>query len=204
MVKEGSIAGIVLAAGEATRFGGCKQLAQLQGKPLLQWVLGAALASDLDAVILVLGSRHRAVRSALKAELAHRRLQVVINPDFASGLSTSLKAGLKRACDEYSAAMFLLADQPFITSNLINLMRARFLRAGRRIAVPVYRGRRGNPCIFERSLYPEIGRVTGDRGAREIIGAHPGDVLEVELSDPAVCRDVDCPEDLSCFKEDAP
>jgi molybdenum cofactor cytidylyltransferase len=203
MVKEGPIAGIVLAAGEATRFGRCKQLAKLQGRPLLQWVLEAALASDLDAVFLVLGSRHREVQSALGAELEHRRLQVVVNPDFAFGQSTSLKAGLKRAGDEYSAAMFLLADQPFITSGLINQLRACFLRSSRRIAVPVYRNRRGNPCIFERSLYPEILRVTGDQGAREVIGAHADDVLEVEVSDPAVCRDVDFPADLDRFTEKA-
>jgi molybdenum cofactor cytidylyltransferase len=203
MVKKGSIAGIVLAAGEATRFGRCKQLAKLQGRPLLQWVLQAALASDLDAVILVLGSRHREVQAALGAELAHRRLQVVVNPDFASGQSTSLKAGLKLARDEYSAAMFLLADQPFITSGLINQLRACFLRSRRRIAVPVYRNRRGNPCIFERSLYPEILRVTGDQGAREVIGAHAGDVLEVEVFDPAVCQDIDCPADLDLITEKA-
>ncbi|MCU0591833.1 MAG: nucleotidyltransferase family protein [Desulfobacterales bacterium] len=203
MMRDGSVAGIVLAAGEAKRFGGCKQLAKLQGKPLLQWVLDAALASDLDAVILVLGSCHRKVRSVLRTELARQRLQVVINPDFASGQSTSLKAGLERVRHEYSAAMFLLADQPFITSGLINQLRTSFLRSSCRIAVPVFQGRRGNPCIFEHSLYPEIWRVTGDRGARELIHAHPCDVLEVMVSDPAVCRDIDAPEDLDRFTENA-
>ena len=202
-MREGSVAGIILAAGEARRFGGCKQLAKLRGKPLLHWVLSAALASDLDAVILVLGSRHRKVRSVLGTELAQPRLQVVVNPDFARGQSTSLKIGLERVRDEYSAAMFLLADQPFITSGLINQLRTSFLRSTRRIAVPVFQGRCGNPCIFEHSLYPAIARVTGDRGARELIRAHPGDVLEVRVSDPAVCWDIDVPEDLKRFAENA-
>lgn len=202
-MRDGSVAGIVLAAGEAKRFGGCKQLARLRGKPLLQWVLGAALDSNLDAVILVLGSCHRKIQSVLGTELAHPRLQIVVNPDFASGQSTSLKIGLERVRDDYSAAMFLLADQPFITSGLINRLRTSFLRSSRRIAVPVFQGRRGNPCIFEHSLYPELGRITGDRGARELIRAHPGDVLEVQVSDPSVCRDIDVPGDLDRFTENA-
>jgi molybdenum cofactor cytidylyltransferase len=202
-VKEGPIAGIVLAAGEATRFGGCKQLALLQGKSLVRRVLDAALASDLDKVVLVLGSRHRQVMDALGTSAAHPRLRVVVNPDFACGQSTSLRAGLLKAGDACSAAMFLLADQPFVTPAVINLLLERFRRSNRLIALPVHRERRGNPCILARAFYAEILRITGDKGAREIISAHPAEVLEVEIPDPAVLMDIDLPEDLDRLNRDA-
>jgi molybdenum cofactor cytidylyltransferase len=195
-VKKGPIAGIVLAAGEARRFGGCKQLAKLRGKPLLQWVLDAALASDLDAVILVLGSRHREVRSVLEPNLAHPRLQVVVNPDFASGRSTSLKAGLQRVCDEFGAAMFLLGDQPLITSSLVNRLLKRFRASNRLIVAPVCRRCQGNPCIFDRALFQDILQTAGDLGGRSVIAAHPDHVLRVEIDHPDFFFDVDTPGDL--------
>jgi molybdenum cofactor cytidylyltransferase len=197
MVKAGPIAGIILAAGAATRFGGCKQLAKLRNKALMHWVLDAALDSDLDAVVLVLGSRREEILAALKAHLIHPRLQIVINPDFGSGQSSSLKAGLLKVCDVYPAVMFLLADQPCVTSAFINLLLERFRSSDRLITVPVHGGHRRTPCIFQAALYPEILRITGDRGAREVISARPADVLEVEISDPSVLRDVDAPEDLA-------
>jgi len=199
-VKEGPIAGIILAAGAAVRFGGCKQLAELRGKPLLQWVLEAALDSELDAVILVLGSRHREVRAALGAELAHDRLQVVFNPDFASGQSTSLKAGLQRVSDEYGAAMFLLGDQPLITSSLVNGLLKLFRVSDRLIAAPVCRNRQGNPCIFDRALFQALMQTAGDLGGRSVIAAHPDHVLRIEIDHPDFFCDVDTPGDLVRLK----
>jgi molybdenum cofactor cytidylyltransferase len=201
-MKKGPIAGIVLAAGEARRFGSCKQLAKLQGRPLVQWVLDAALASDLDEVVLVLGSGHRQVLETLGLGAAHPRLRVVVNPEFASGQSTSLRAGLKVIGDACSAVMFLLADQPFVTPVVINLLLERYRHSDRLITLPVYRERRGNPCILARAFYGDIRRITGDKGAREIIANHPAEVLEVEIPDPAVLMDVDLPEDLDRLNRD--
>jgi molybdenum cofactor cytidylyltransferase len=201
-MKKGPIAGIVLAAGEAKRFGGCKQLAKLQGRPLVQWVLDAALASDLDEVVLVLGSRHRQVLETLGLGAAHPRLRVVVNPEFAFGQSTSLRAGLKEIGTACSAVMFLLADQPFVTPVVINLLLERYRRSDRLITLPVYRERRGNPCILARAFYADIRRITGDKGAREIIANHPAEVLEVEIPDPAVLMDVDLPADLDRLNRD--
>lgn len=199
-MKKGPIAGIVLAAGEATRFGGCKQLAKLGGRPLLQWILDAALASDLDAVILVLGSRHREVRSALEPTLAHPRLQVVVNPDFAAGQSTSLKAGLQRVCEGYAATMFLLGDQPLITSALVNRLLKRFRVSARLIVAPICRGRQGNPCIFDRALFQALSQTAGDQGGRSVIAAHPDHVLRVEIDHPDFFFDVDTPGDMVRLK----
>lgn len=189
-------AGILLAAGESKRFGAPKQLLTFGGSCLIQRALAAALESNLDRVLLVLGCEHERIRSSLGAWAGHPKFDLLVNPDYGGGLSTSLKAGVARIQDEFPAAMFLLGDQPLVDAQLINLLLARFAESEKPICVPTHRGVRGNPTLFSNDIYPALLNLTGDRGARDLIAAHPDWVLAVEIPDPRVFLDIDRPEDV--------
>jgi len=194
-------AGIILAAGMSTRFGGPKQLQKLKDRYLLDWVLDAALGSQLEGLILVLGHHFETICTALGDSLHHPSLKVVNNPHYREGLSTSLRTGLSHLQHDFSSVMFLLADQPLLNSDNIDLLLARFHESQKDICVPIYQGRRGNPTLFSRNLYHQIEQLTGDVGARDIILTHPDRVLRVEIESPFIFSDIDTPGDLAALKK---
>jgi molybdenum cofactor cytidylyltransferase len=189
-------AGILLAAGESTRFGEPKQLFTLGGRFLIEWALAAALGSNLDHVLLVLGCEHERIRRCLGSSTAHPKCEILVNPDYRSGQSTSLQAGLLKIRHDFPSAMFLLGDQPLVDAALINLLLQHYAGSEKPICVPTHRGTRGNPTLFASPFYPEILNLTGDKGARDIISAHPDQVLAAEIPDPLVFRDIDRREDV--------
>jgi molybdenum cofactor cytidylyltransferase len=189
-------AGIILAAGESTRFGEPKQLLRLCGRFLLEWVLTAALDSNLDRVVLVLGYEHERIRCSLVSTTAHPKCEILVNPDYRSGQSTSLKAGIFSIRHSFPSAMFLLGDQPLVDAAFINLLMKRFAASEKPICVPTHRGTRGNPTLFGSSFYPQLLKLAGDKGARDLIAGYPQQVLAVEITDPLVFLDVDRREDI--------
>lgn len=189
-------AGIILAAGESTRFGEPKQLLAVGGRFLIEWVLSAALGSNLDHIVLVLGCEHERIRCSLRSATAHPKCEILVNPDYRSGQSTSLRTGLLRIQHDFPSAMFLLGDQPLVDAALIDLLLERYLESQKSICAPTYRGTRGNPTIFGCALYPELLKLSGDKGARDLIIAHPNEVLTVEITGPAAFHDIDRPEDV--------
>ncbi len=186
------IAGIVLAAGESKRMGQPKQLLKVGATTMLNRVVDAALASKLDAVYVVVG--HRAAE--VKASLEHRGVAVVLNPEYAEGIGASVRAGLAAVGDATSAAMFLLADQPFVSAALIN--RLIVASTSGNIVAPVVEGRRGNPTVFGRMWFPELLQVRGDSGGRSVIAAHPEALILLEVDTDL--RDVDTPEDAAALR----
>jgi len=189
-------AGIVLAAGTSSRFGKIKQLQTIKGKPLIEWVLDACLGSQLERVFLVLGYKHKEILRVLAGKIRHTGLDIVINPDYGKGQSTSLRAGIKAVKDDFPSAMFVLGDQPLIDAQTLNLLIKRFRSSEKNICVPFYDDKRGNPVIFSNKYYAGISGIQGDEGARRIIDNNPDQVLRVVLSRPSFFYDVDIPEDL--------
>ena len=189
-------AGILLAAGESTRFGKPKQLLTLGRRFLIEWALAAALGSNLDHIVLVLGCEHEQIARCLGSSTARSKCEIIVNPDYRSGQSTSLRAGLLRVRHDFPSAMVLLGDQPLVDAALINLVLQRYAGSEKPICVPTHRGIRGNPTLFGNPLYPEMLNIEGDKGARDIIAAHPDQVLAVEIPDPLVFLDIDRREDV--------
>ena len=185
-----------MAGGSSTRFGRPKQLLKLKGKYLLDYVLSAALGSELNHIVLVLGHDHQNILQALETRTTHKRLQVVINHHYLEGQSRSLQAGLLKIRQAFPSVMFLLGDQPMLDSNTINHMLDKFWYSGKDICVPVCKGKRGNPTIFNRVLYDQLMAIEGDTGARDIIRANPERVLYIELDDPLCFFDIDSQKDL--------
>ena len=193
MPHKNQTAGVILAAGMSRRFGRPKQLLKLKHKPLLEWVLDAALASRLAKVVLVLGHEHENILPCLEDKINLPRLQVVINRRYRQGQSTSLQAGLKLVDKTCGSVMFLLGDQPCLQPGTIDYLLARFWESPKNICVPVHRNVRGNPAIFSQAMYGRLMAIQGDCGARNIIIEHPAQVLSVEVPDPTEFVDIDSP-----------
>lgn len=188
-----TISGVILAAGSSSRLGRPKQLLPLAGRPLLAYTVANAVASSLDDVILVLG--HRAEEIA--AAVGEQGQRTIINPDYASGQSTSVLAGLAALPDSANAVLFLLGDQPSVTPAVIDILLDAYRADPAPIMVPVYGGKRGNPVLFDRALFPELRQVSGDEGARIIVRAHAGEVRPVPVPGAAPPQDVDTEADYA-------
>ena len=193
----GRVAGIILAAGKSSRMGKMKLLLDVHGKPMLGHVVESALRSALDQVIVVLGNEYERILESIDFKIA----TVVFNPDFLKGQSTSLKAGIAAVGQNCDAALFLLGDMPLVDSGVIDavLQKRKATRAS--IVVPVFGGKRGNPVLLARSLFPMVLALEGDIGAREILTAHEDLIETVAVEHDGILLDVDTWEDyLSRFK----
>jgi molybdenum cofactor cytidylyltransferase len=193
-------AGIILAAGMSTRFGKMKQLLELGDSTILSMVIDTALKSDLERVVLVLGHKADAVRASLGDRLFNSRLVILKNQRYEEGMSTSLKCGLMDTREEFPSIMVLMGDQPLLSHEIINLMLRSFRSSDKDICVPVFKGKRGLPVCFTGRFYDDILGITGDMGAREIIGKNPDEVLTVEVEDSKVFMDIDNEKDFEGLK----
>jgi CTP:molybdopterin cytidylyltransferase MocA len=189
------VSAIVLAAGGASRFGGGKLLARLGGQPLIGAVLDNLREAPVDEVIVVVGADAERLR-----EVCERYgVRIVENEDWERGQSTSVLGGL-RACTG-DAAVVLLGDQPLVGAGAVGRLVAAFAE-GAKIAVATYGGKRRNPVLFSREVWPLLeAELAGDVGARPVLRRYPELVVEVPcegVGDPA---DVDTREDLRRIDE---
>jgi molybdenum cofactor cytidylyltransferase len=181
------IAAVVLAAGTSSRMGRQKLLLPVgEGRPLIRLSVERVLAGGLDDVVVVLGRDADEVAAALSG-LAVRS---VVNPRYAEGQSTSLRAGLDALRPGTKAVVVALGDQPLPDPGLIGRLVAVFRDTRRPVVAPRYRDGRGNPVLFAAALFDELRAVTGDQGGRGVIAADPGRVAEVVV-DTAMPADID-------------
>lgn len=186
------IGGVILAAGEAKRFGSQKLLAPLDGRPLVQHVIDAANASCLEDIALVVGAN----ADDLLAHLDPGRARVVRNPDPTRGLASSLQAGLSALDERLHAALVLLGDMPGVTTALIDELAARGRETRASAVVSVWRGRRSPPVVLHKSLWPAAFALRGDVGMREILAGRDDVALLEVTAGLGSLADVDVPGDL--------
>jgi molybdenum cofactor cytidylyltransferase len=195
--KPGGVFAVVLAAGSSRRMGAeNKLLVDIDGMAMVRRVVTAALASEARAVIVVTGFEGERIVDALSG----LDVRFVDNPDFADGLSTSLKVGINAVSqdNDCTGAVILLADMPRLSSTAIDRILERFRAGGgESICVPVYDGRRGNPVLWPRRFFPDLGAVTGDKGGRDLLQRLSNHVIAVEVDSPEIFFDVDTPDDLA-------
>jgi molybdenum cofactor cytidylyltransferase len=191
------ISAILLAAGESRRMGRPKQLLAWQGKSLLLHVLENLIHSSADEIILVLG--HEADR--IRKSLPEFPIKIVINPNYESGMASSLRQGLLSMDPGSEAFLILLADQPGIGPEMINRVIREFQQADpkRGIGRPVYRGLPGHPVLIGAQYRQEALQLQGDVGARRILINHPEDILEIDVDRDVVLMDIDTPEEYQKY-----
>jgi molybdenum cofactor cytidylyltransferase len=203
MQMQSSTAAIILAAGSSSRMGTehYKLLLPLGDRPVLAHVITATLTSHARPIILVLGHRAEQVRAAIAHYVAHPSITLVENPNYLQGMSTSLRLGLQILMqDSYrsespsyspTGALVILGDQPLMTPQILDTLIEARQTTGKRIIAPLYNGKRGNPVLFDASLFSELMEVTGDEGGRSVIERHRQDVATVEVGNTVATYDVD-------------
>ncbi|MFN4282734.1 MAG: NTP transferase domain-containing protein [Alphaproteobacteria bacterium] len=196
------VAALILAAGRSSRFieksggGPSKLLASIGGEPMIARVAKAALASKARPVMVVVGHQQGEVRAAL----AGLDVEIVENPDYTEGISTSLKAGLAAMAPDVDGALVQLGDMPSVPASALDKLVAAFNPLeGRSIVVPTAAGKRGNPVLWGRAYFAEMATLRGDVGARHLIRAYPEAVAEVAMDDGGVLLDIDEPAALADF-----
>ena len=193
------IAALVMAAGRSTRMGGAnKLLTDVEGVAMVARAVDAALASRARPIIVVTG--HDAAR--VGAALAGRPVTLVENPAHASGMASSLKAGIAALPADIDGALVCLADMPRVGPQTLDRLIAAFNPLeGRAICVPAFEGKRGNPVLWARRFFPAMAALAGDVGARHLIGEHAELVAEVPMGDDSVLVDIDTPDALALYRQ---
>ena len=195
-----TIAALVLAAGRSRRMAPHNKLliTDKTGKPMIARVVDNVLSSKARPVLVVTGHQADQVQHALGG----RPVRYVHAPEYTEGLSASLKAGIAAVPEECAAALVCLGDMPLVTGRMIDrLLSAYDPDEGRLIVLPTFRGKQGNPMLWDREFFQEILDISGDLGARFLLGIHLESVAEVEMADDAVLRDFDTTELLSTLPQ---
>lgn len=189
------IAAVILAAGGAKRFGYPKPLLLWKGKPFFEHLFLAAQAIGFYPQILVSGAYHDEISKAAEKI----PLQIVYNPEWEKGQSTSVRMAIRALPDETEAAVFMLADQPFISPTLLAALADAFLKTRAPVIAPYVGDQRANPLLFARLAFPLLAEITGDQGGRAILDRFP--IYKLPWQDSIILFDVDTPEDYSRLKE---
>ena len=202
-IPNSRVAAIILAAGKSTRMGEAKQLLRLGESTVLGRTIENVRRSAVDQVVMVLGSAAEAIRGRLSAPLL-AGLKVVVNPAYAQGMASSLRAGLSALDPQVDAALIVLADQPFVRPQTLDQLAEQHRRTRAKIVIPSYQGIRGNPVLLDRSVFSEVMALQGDIGCRAIFASHTEHTLKLEVEDEGILLDIDNQEDYHRLREESP
>lgn len=190
---------LIMAAGESRRFYGCKQLAVLNGKPLIQNALDQSSRLDVSKRIVVTGRWHNAIEQALEQSQISD-CDLVFNPDWSRGLGNSISFGVSLLAGQCDAILIILADQVDVdVSDLEALINS---VENHQAACAKYQGTRGVPALFRKDVFPELLMLKGEKGAKALLQSQQLDIVEVEM--PAAAVDVDTRDQLIALNEKGP
>ncbi len=185
---------VILAAGLSSRMGGEQKLVKLlDGKPLLQHSLDTVAALGLADALAVIGH----ARAEVEAVIAGSGIRSVFNPDYASGLGSSIAFGMSNLSPVVEGAFIVLGDMPFlIAEDYRRLAEAFAAEGGKSICRPCHAGRPGHPVLFPKRLFADLRCLSGDQGGAPVIGRHQEDVTLVDVGSPRVLADIDTRDDF--------
>ena len=188
---------MILAAGRSSRMGlRNKLLEPIGGEPMVRRVAAIALGSGAEPIVVVTGHEAASVGAALQG----LGVTLILNPDYADGLSTSLRAGLSALPSGIDGALILLGDMPEVEASVLSALISSFTGMSA-ICVPVRDGLRGNPVLWGSRYFPEMMELTGDFGAKPLMARHEAQLIEVEVTTDSILHDIDAPEDLARLKQ---
>ena len=185
------ISALLLAAGESRRMGDFKQLLRFGDKSFVEHCVDNLLASQVAEVIVVTGHRE----SDVKRALSDRPVMFAHNSEYKSGMTSSIKRGIRAVSETGKACVLALVDQPRIAPGVINRIIETYEKAQPIIVIPTYRGENGHPILIDMKLKDEILKMDPSEGLRQVVHAHQSEIVRVEVSDQSVLEDCDSPED---------
>jgi molybdenum cofactor cytidylyltransferase len=198
---ETSCAAIVLAAGASTRLGQPKQLLEINGESLLHRTIRLAEEAGCAPIFVVLGFE----AERMQRETADLDVRVVLNPEWQSGMGTSLRSGMESLMKESQLpqrVVLLLSDQPMLSSEILFSLVKKSAETDSLIVASCYTGRLGVPAVFRKELYPNLQKVEGDKGAREVIQVYRDRTASIDFPEGAI--DIDTVQDLELLKTISP
>jgi molybdenum cofactor cytidylyltransferase len=186
------VAAVILAAGGGTRMRGrIKQLLPWHGKTLIENAISVAASTLAVESIVVLGANAAEIRAAIK----HVPVRLLLNRAWETGHASSIRVGLNALGREIDAAIFVNADQPFLSDEVIDRIIQYYYDTGARIVVPLYAGKRASPVLFDRVHFAELKSLQGEAGGRELLLRYPSQIQTVEFADERLGLDIDTPEE---------
>jgi molybdenum cofactor cytidylyltransferase len=185
------IAGLILAAGESSRMGQDKALLTYRGRTFLEAIVQTLRAAGLERIAVVLGHHAEEIQCAVDL----RGIQVVINPDYSRGQTSSLQAGLRALeKDEPEAALLCLVDHPAVSAEAVQRLLANFRESSAPVVIPTFQGQHGHPVLISREVFPEILRLAPGTGANTVIRKYRDATQFAAVDDRGILLDVDDPE----------
>ena len=182
-----NVRGIILAGGSSRRMGKNKLLMELEGKPIINWVVENVVSSKLNDILLVYGEYD--IKTDIKK---------VYNSLHEEGMSTSIKAGLRGFKGD--GVMLILGDMPYVSCAIINKIVEAFESSNKSIIVPLHNGKKGNPVLIGCKYFEHLMNNKGDKGAREIIANNQDDILWVEVDHDGIFIDIDDEKSYTQYK----
>ena len=182
---------MILAAGESKRMGKPKLLLSFGEKTMIEAVIGNAVQSKAENILVVLGSDQEKIEEKIK----DLPVKVVFNPNFREGMLSSAQTGFQALPEDAQAVLVFLGDQPAISHAIIDKVIDAYNRTKKGIVLPVFEGNRGHPVLIDMKYRGEVEKLSADVGLRGVVYSHPEDVQEVEVESPSILRDIDDAED---------
>jgi Uncharacterized MobA-related protein, COG2068 len=188
---------IILAAGPSLRMSFPKQIAKFKGEKMINIVIEKVIDMNFYELIVVLGHEAEKIKENIKFKVD----KFVINKDYLSGISSSLRIGILNVSKESDAAAIFLADEPLIRRETIKKVIDAYNNSNALIVAPSYKGEIGHPVVFDKELFKDIIALEGDVGAKKIIFKYKENALIIEVDDGGILIDIDTPSDLEKFNK---
>ncbi len=189
---------VVLAAGHSKRFGKQKLLLPIGKTTVIENIVDSICRSKVDQVVVVTGYKADYLKMLLKG----RKIKLIFNKDHVTGMSSSIVCGVKSISGKNNAIVFFLADQPLVSTELINRLLSSYAVSNKGILYPVYNNIKGHPVIFSIKYKNDLMKLRGDKGAREIIKNNPTDIAKIMVDTDEILKDIDTPEDYHSLFND--
>jgi molybdenum cofactor cytidylyltransferase len=184
-----SVGILLLAAGSSTRFGSDKRLALLaNNKSVIDNTLEQISKTQLPVTVCL-----KPNDIALQQQLSHRKISWILNQNASVGMGSSIAAGI-RLCKQWDATIIALADMPYLSSHTYASI-AKVASSGK-IIIPIHHKKKGNPVCFGSNFYSQLQELNGDKGGKDIVLKNPQAIIELELEDEGILKDIDKPADL--------
>lgn len=186
---------IILAAGQSKRMGKPKPLLRFNDQTFLEQIISVLKHSDVDRITVVLGAEADTIRKSVDLTGTN----IVINQDYQRGQLSSLIAAIEQTSEDTEAILLCLADNPFITKEVVNQVIHKFKETNNPIIVPVFEKNRGHPTLFSRLLFNELLNAPEEKGARYVLYSNEGKILELEVSERGILIGIDTSDDYKCY-----